>query len=68
MQPTIKSKPHVRASARQAQALAEAAGLVELEVDAFVAGGQFRESRAAVWQDSSAQKGTGCSNSASRAS
>ena len=27
----------------QAQALAEAAGLVELEVDAFVAGGQFRE-------------------------
>ena len=27
----------------QAQALAEAAGLVELEVDAFIAGGQFRE-------------------------
>ena len=27
----------------QAQALAEAAGFVELEVDAFIAGGQFRE-------------------------
>ena len=39
MQPTIKSNPHARASAAKRRPLAEAAGLIELEVDAFVAGG-----------------------------
>ena len=43
MQPTIKSKPHARASAAKRKTLAEAAGLIELEVDVFIAGSQFGE-------------------------